>query len=169
MQETAATAPVPGFDDREPVTTQARPHTIVLQPGNQVGDVESLEFRESLSLALNHAIDAVIVDLLWANSLSASAIATLAAGIRQATVLGKALTFQSVDRSTRQFLEAEWHRQRALVLGPWNTSFAQDLENFLDHHIQKPEAVTKKPPSSEGEHTALQRTKVNLVKSLRRH
>jgi hypothetical protein len=57
----------------------------------------------------------------------------LIAGIKRAIELGKLLTFQSLDCSTRHALEAEWIRQRDLRFGTWSDLFEKDLEQFLEH------------------------------------
>lgn len=109
-----------------------RPYTIVLQPSGCLDSHNSSSFQKALEDSLEKAIDGVIVDLLWVESTDADGVAALARGIQQAGLLGKQLSFQSMDMSTRIALDEEWIRQRETVFGSWNQQFGSELERFLD-------------------------------------
>ncbi|MGI0487515.1 STAS domain-containing protein [Pantanalinema rosaneae CENA516] len=109
-----------------------KPHTIVLQPDGNLDPTSSLEFRVQLEAAIEQVTDGVIVDFLWVNSTAPQGIAALVAGIQRAAMLGKAISFQSMDVQTRDAIEQEWNRQRQLSFGSWQDRFKDDLEQFLD-------------------------------------
>jgi anti-anti-sigma regulatory factor len=120
-------------------TTQPQasgPATIVLQPNGSLDCYSSAEFQQRLEEALVLSGDGVIVDLLWVDSTDSCGVAALVAGIQQAAILGKMLSFQSMDVSTRTALEIEWIRQREISFGPWNDLFGTELEQFLDSLFQ---------------------------------
>jgi hypothetical protein len=54
------------------------------------------------------------------------------AGLEKATILGKSLSFQSMNPQTRTLVEAEWDRQRSIRFGAWDDVFELELERFLD-------------------------------------
>ncbi|MBW4520482.1 MAG: hypothetical protein KME16_12375 [Scytolyngbya sp. HA4215-MV1] len=151
MQHSASTPANLDLDCDRPLTEvqsifEPQPYTIVLQPGSSTNRVESYEFQAELYRALDDATDAVVVDLLWTDGLSNQAIAVLSAGIKKALLLGKALSFQSMNSATRQALQREWHHHRSLFLGTWNSSFAGELEQFLDGYansLNVAEEITK--------------------------
>ena len=140
MQSSASTPVNVELDCDRPLTEirthfEPQPYTIVLQPGNSI-PIESHEFQIELYQALDNATDAVVVDLLWIDGLSNQAIAILSNGIKKALMLGKALSFQSMNSAARQALQREWHCHRASFLGTWNNSFADELEQFLDYYAK---------------------------------
>jgi anti-anti-sigma regulatory factor len=110
-----------------------QPSTIVLQPNGVLDRGRSHLFQQTLEEALEAVCEGVIVDLLWVESISTFGVNALIAGIKRAIELGKLLSFQSLDSSTRHALEAEWIRQRDLRFGTWNDLFEKDLEQFLEH------------------------------------
>lgn len=114
-----------------------RPLTIVLQPNGSLDYRNSSEFQRMLETALDHSEDGVIVDLLWVDSTDPAGVTALVAGIQRAAFLGKMLSFQAMDVSTRTALEKEWMRQREINFGPWNDLFGKELEQFLDGLIWK--------------------------------
>ncbi|WP_421655651.1 STAS domain-containing protein [Leptothermofonsia sp. ETS-13] len=115
---------------------ETRPNTVVLQPGGSLDCTSSLEFQRMLQESLELALEGVIVDLLWVGSTDTHGIAALAAGIHHAAMLGKMLSFHSMDVRTRAALEAEWIRQREVSVGPWNEIYGEELKGFLDSLIQ---------------------------------
>lgn len=115
-----------------PPVAATRPYTIVLQPTGCLDSSNSISFQKALEDSLEQAIDGVIVDLLWVESTDADGVAVLAKGIQQAGVLGKQLSFQSMDVSTRIALDEEWVRQRETIFGSWSQQFGSELERFLD-------------------------------------
>lgn len=120
-------------------TTQPQasgPATIVLQPNGSLDCHSSVEFQQMLEKALVLSGDGVIVDLLWVDSTDSCGVAALVAGIQQAAILGKMLSFQSMDASTRTALEIEWIRQREISFGSWSDLFGTELEQFLDNLFQ---------------------------------
>jgi anti-anti-sigma regulatory factor len=122
---------------RANLPTESLPHIIVLQPGYETGTIESLEFQRSLKQALEQATDAVIVDLMWVNTLDAHTTSVLVDGIRWAISLQKSLAFKSIDRATRQMLDAECYRQRVTKFGIMQASFMPDLEQFCEIRQQQ--------------------------------
>jgi anti-anti-sigma regulatory factor len=108
------------------------PQTIVLQPNNDLNASCSNSFQQSLEEALNLAVEGVIVDLLWGDVTDSKGIEALVAGLEKATILGKLLSFQSMNPDTRAAVEAEWDRQRDLRFGTWDDVFELELERFLD-------------------------------------
>lgn len=111
---------------------KARPGMIVIQPNGSLDKASSSEFQKVLEQSLEQAIDGVIVDLLWVDSIDSYGISALVACIQQALELGKLLSFQSMTVQTRTPLEAEWTRQREIIFGPRSDLFEKDLERFLD-------------------------------------
>jgi len=107
------------------------PSMLILQPSGRLDGTNSLDFQLELEQALERASDGVIVDLLWIHSADDHGIATLVAGIQQATERGKILSFQSMNHAIRAALDAELSRQHELHLGSWSTLFKPDLEKFL--------------------------------------
>ncbi len=116
---------------------KAKPSTIVLQPNGSLDCTSSPEFQRVLEESLEHVTDAVIVDFLWIESTDVYGVSALIAGIQRAAILGKVLTFQSMDVRTRTALASEWNRQREINFGPWNDLFEKDLERFLDTLAKK--------------------------------
>lgn len=108
------------------------PQTIVLQPNNDLNASCSDSFQHSLEEALDLAVEGVIVDLLWSDVTDSKGVEALVAGLEKATILGKALSFQSMNPQTRASVEAEWDRQRDFRFGAWNDVFELKLERFLD-------------------------------------
>ncbi|MEX0269054.1 STAS domain-containing protein [Leptolyngbyaceae cyanobacterium UHCC 1019] len=111
------------------------PQTIVLQPNNDLSS-SSNSFQQSLEEALDLAGERVIVDFLWGDVTDSQGVEALVAGLEKATLLGKSLSFQSMNPQTRTLVEAEWDRQRHLRFGAWDDVFELELERFLDaiHH-----------------------------------
>ncbi len=124
---------VSAFDD---AIAHTQPDTIVLQPNGALDAMSSADFQKVLETALATVAVGVIVDLLWVDAIDTHGIAALAAGVQQSVILGKVLTFQSMDVRTRLALEHEWYRQRDLSFGPWSDLFKQDLEQFLDSLVR---------------------------------
>jgi len=116
---------------------KAKPGTIVLQPNGSLDRTSSPEFQRVLEESLEQVTDAVIVDFLWIESTDIYGVAVLMAGIQRAAVLGKVLTFQSMDVQTWTALASEWDRQREINFGSWNDVFEKDLERFLDTLAKK--------------------------------
>lgn len=123
--------PEPPFEIDQP--DSFNPQTIVLQPNNDLNASCSDSFQHSLEEALDLAIDGVIVDLLWGDVTDSKGVEALVAGLEKATVLGKLLSFQSMNPQTRASVEAEWDRQRSIRFGAWNDVFEWELECFLDN------------------------------------
>lgn len=128
------------------------PRTIVLQPNNDLNSSCSDSFQRSLEEALELAVEGVIVDLLWGNVTDCKGIEALVTGLEKATVLGKSLSFQSMNPHTRTLMEAEWDRQRNLRFGSWDDVFELELERFLEAANQNfpLEAIAKPKAISEG-------------------
>ncbi len=112
------------------------PRTIVLQPNNDLNSSCSDRFQRSLEEALDLATEGVIVDLLWGDVTDCKGIKALVTGLEKATVLGKSLSFQSMNPHTRTLVEAEWDRQRNLRFGSWDDVFELKLERFLEANNQ---------------------------------
>lgn len=112
------------------------PQTIVLQPNNDLNSFSSTSFQQSLEEALDLSREGVIVDFLWGDVTDSQGIEALVAGLEKATLLGKSLSFQSMNPQTRTLVEAEWDRQRCARFGAWDNVFELELERFLDaiHH-----------------------------------
>lgn len=113
-------------------TNSFNPQTIVLQPNSDLNASCSDSFQHSLEEALDLAVEGVIVDLLWSDVTDSKGVETLVAGLEKATILGKTLSFQSMNPQTRASVEAEWDRQRDFRFGTWNDVFELKLERFLD-------------------------------------
>lgn len=113
------------------------PRTIVLQPNNDLNAACSDSFQRSLEEALDLAVEGVIVDLLWVNVTDCKGVEALVTGLEKATILGKSLSFQSMNPHTRTLVEAEWDRQRDLRFGAWADVFELELERFLEATTQK--------------------------------
>jgi anti-anti-sigma regulatory factor len=108
------------------------PQTIVLQPNNDLNSFSSTSFQQSLEEALDLAGESVIIDFLWGDATDSKGIEALVAGLEKATILGKSLSFQSMNPQTRTLVEAEWDRQRSIRFGAWDDVFELELERFLD-------------------------------------
>jgi anti-anti-sigma regulatory factor len=117
-------------------TPARRPKTIVLQPQGQLNQANLTEFQQTLETALEQVTEAVIVDLLWVETIASPVIGVMAIGMQRAIASGKVLSFQSMNLQMRTALEAECDRLRELTAGPWHDSFEQELENFLDSWTQ---------------------------------
>ncbi|MBM0740342.1 hypothetical protein JOY44_01695 [Phormidium sp. CLA17] len=113
-------------------TDSCNPRTIVLQPNTDLSASCSHSFQQSLEEALDLAVEGVIVDLLWGDVTDFNGVKALVAGLEKATVLGKSLSFQSMNPQTRASVETEWDRQRNLRFGAWDDVFESKLERFLD-------------------------------------
>jgi anti-anti-sigma regulatory factor len=111
---------------------QDYPVMLVLQPAGRLDQVSSPAFQQALEQALNQVSEAVIVDLLWVESVDAEGVLALLAGIKQAAKLGKFLTFQAMDRATRNTLTEMWNQQQGHDLSYWDASFEKGLESYLD-------------------------------------
>lgn len=107
-----------------------RPATLVLQPKGPLNQQTALDFQTELEAALVQVRERVIVDLLWTETIDEAGIAVLVSGIRQATRLGRQLTFNSLDAFTRQILDAEIDRQQPQE---WEHWFSPEFEQFLNH------------------------------------
>lgn len=127
------------------------PRTIVLQPNNDLNASCSDSFQRSLEEALELAVEGVIVDLLWGNVTDCKGVEALVMGLEKATILGKSLSFQSMNPQTRTLVEAEWDRQRDLRFGAWDDVFELELERFLEainqnsphRAISEPKAISE--------------------------
>lgn len=115
----------------ESASPVSRSSVIVLQPRGALDRVSSPAFERSLEEALEQVTDLVIVDLLWITTIDACGISALVAGVQRAAVMGKAVSFQSMNCRTHQALEAEWTRQWRTKLATWRSVVKPDLEHFL--------------------------------------
>lgn len=106
--------------------------TIVLQPYALSG-VDGARFQQSLTEALTHA-NAVIVDLLWVDSIEKDHIQILFSGMQRAYLLGKLLSFLSIDHATRSTLDCLWEQYREREALTCYEVFTPDFEQFLDRH-----------------------------------
>lgn len=119
-------------DNIESVSERS-PKTVVLQPrGALLGGAE-VTFQSSLAQAIVEAA-AVIVDLLWVNSVDDQGIAILLAGMKRAQTSGKSLAFLAMDGTTRAALDAVWEQQRKAEASPQTDRFTPNFEQFLDDY-----------------------------------
>lgn len=107
-----------------------KPNLLILQPSGSLNQANSHKFQQELESTLEQVTDAVIVDLLWVDSTDADGIAALVAGIQRATVLGKYLSFQSMNVNAQIALETAWAQHQAITVGAWAHTFSSDLEAF---------------------------------------
>jgi anti-anti-sigma regulatory factor len=109
-----------------------RPRTVVLQPMDWLDQASIDKFQHSFNTALEQASEGVLIDLLWIASTDAYGINALLMAVERAAALNKSLSFQSMNRRIKAAMEAELQQRRSQRLGSWKTSFAADLEHFLD-------------------------------------
>ena len=106
--------------------------TVVLQPYALSG-VDGTRFQQSLTEALTRA-EAVIVDLLWVERIEKDTIQMLFGGMQRAYLLGKPLSFLSIDHATRSTLDFLWEQYREREALTCYDVFTPDFEQFLDRH-----------------------------------
>ncbi len=126
--------------------TAERPVMLVLQPSGDLNRHNSLAFQTALEACLKQVKEAVVVDLLWVNSIDSDGMTAIIQGLRTAIALGKMLSFQAGNPALQLALERESRRQRQVTLGTWNGMFGAQLEAYLDglrhlHVNDDPKAV----------------------------
>ncbi|XGW00535.1 MAG: STAS domain-containing protein [Leptolyngbya sp. BL-A-14] len=109
-----------------------KPTILVLQPNGSINEANSREFQHELEQTLEQVSEAVMVDLLWVESIDSHGIAALVAGLQRAAALGKFLSFQAMDADTVWALENAWAYQQENEAGAWTHTFSSELELFLD-------------------------------------
>lgn len=104
---------IPSFSALGNLAEQKRPRTIVLRPNGCLDDVSGPAFEKALEQALELTTEAVVVDLLWIDTVEAEGISCLIAGLKRASALGKTLSLRFMDVATQAAVEAACHRQCA--------------------------------------------------------
>ncbi len=122
----------PLVTDFPPLPTAERPVMLVLQPTGDLNCHNSLAFQKALKASLEQVKEAVVVDLLWVNSIDSYGMTAIIQGLRTAIALGKMLSFQASSPALQLALEKEWQRQRQATLGTWDGIFGAQLEAYLD-------------------------------------
>jgi anti-anti-sigma regulatory factor len=112
---------------------QASPNTVVLQPNDNFSDLAGISFRTLLGHALVQA-DAVVVDLLWIDTIDQAGLSILLSGMTQAVELGKSLSFLSMNQQTRSTLDSSWEKLREDTASAQVDVFTPEFEQFLDHY-----------------------------------
>ncbi|MBD2326676.1 hypothetical protein [Alkalinema sp. FACHB-956] len=125
--ESTSSHTCPNPSQFSPATGQSR--TIVLQPSALTGS-DGNQFQNSLDRALQQA-ESVIVDLLWVDSIEDEGLTVLFAGMQQAFLLNKPLSFLSMDRNTRSALDHLWEQQRDQEHLLRDEVFTAEFESFL--------------------------------------
>lgn len=90
-----------------------RPRTVVLRPNGCLDTVSSPSFTKALEQALELTTETVVVDLLWVDSVEAEGVASLIAGLKRASALGKTLSLRFMDVATQAAVQAACDRQYA--------------------------------------------------------
>ncbi len=139
MNPTLNYEPLPSLD--YPVTeatlpTPPIPPTIVLQPDGNLDSTNCQEFQQLLETALEQATHGVIIDFLWLGLIDNQGVISLVRGMEKATAMGKLISFQSMNSSTRVAIEAEWNHRRTARYGSWSDRFEADLEQFLEGSVR---------------------------------
>jgi anti-anti-sigma factor len=119
-----------------PPSYKTGPDTIVLQPKGCLDYSKSFEFQKVLEESLELATDRVVIDLIRVDYIDPWGVAALVAAMQHAMALGRTISFQSMDLSTRAAVETEVVRQREINFGPWNDTFGVDFEHFLGNLAQ---------------------------------
>ncbi|MBW4541172.1 MAG: hypothetical protein KME43_18850, partial [Myxacorys chilensis ATA2-1-KO14] len=87
------------------------PTTVVLQPNGNLSDLTETSFGTHLGDAIAQA-DAIVVDLLWIDTIDQAGLSILLSGMTQAVKLGKSLSFLSMNQQTRSTLDSSWEKLR---------------------------------------------------------
>ncbi|NDJ19117.1 STAS domain-containing protein [Myxacorys almedinensis] len=112
---------------------KATPNTVVLQPSGNLAEPTDTPFQTSLGQAIAQA-DAVVVDLLWIDTIDQSGLSILLSGMTQANKLGKSLSFLSMNQHTRSTLDSIWEKLQEVNASVQTDVFAPEFEQFLDNH-----------------------------------
>jgi anti-anti-sigma regulatory factor len=108
------------------------PGTVVLQPYGGLSGMNGMTFQANLQKAIAQA-EAVIVDLLWIDTIDQTGITIFLSAMKQAHSLGKSLSFLAMDTATRIALDKVWEQQQtaASAQADW---FTPEFERFLDNY-----------------------------------
>lgn len=112
---------------------RACPTTVVLQPNGNLSDLTGTSFRTRLGDAIAQA-DAIVVDLLWIDTIDQAGLSILLSGMTQAVKLGKSLSFLSMNQQTRSTLDSSWGKLRDLNASAQVDVFTPEFEQFLDNY-----------------------------------
>jgi anti-anti-sigma regulatory factor len=108
--------------------------TAVLQPQSLIGN-EGETFYQALDGAIAQS-SAVIIDLLWVETLETETLKPLVNAFLNAQIQGKPLTFLAMDQDTR--IQFEQLTQQGSRIDRTNSYgvFAPEFEAFLEQHHQ---------------------------------
>jgi anti-anti-sigma regulatory factor len=108
--------------------------TAVLQPQSLIGN-EGKTFYQALDGAIAQS-SAVIIDLLWVETLETETLKPLVNAFLNAQIQGKPLTFLAMDQDTR--IQFEQLTQQGSRIDRTNCYgvFAPEFEAFLEQHHQ---------------------------------
>lgn len=112
---------------------KAFPTTVVLQPNGNLSDSTETSFGTHLGAAIAQA-DAIVVDLLWIDTIDQAGLSILLSGMTQAVKLGKSLSFLSMNQQTRSTLDSSWEKLREVNASVQVDVFTPEFEQFLDHY-----------------------------------
>ncbi len=117
-----------------PTTEDPTPGTVVLQPQSLIGS-EGVTFYQALDGAIATS-RAIIIDLLWVETLETETLKPLVTAFLTAQTQGKPFTFLAMDQDTRmQFEQLTQQGSRNDASGSYGV-FAPDFEAFLEEHHQ---------------------------------
>jgi anti-anti-sigma regulatory factor len=113
------------------IADQSASNTVVLQPRGKLTGAAGTAFHQGLTAAIA-AADAIVLDMLWVESLDQDTIDRLLSGLKQAHRLGKSIAFLSLDQQVRSQIETIWQQEHQTQILDQAEVFSPEFERFLE-------------------------------------